>query len=249
VSEGSGEVDLPGDDGENGGGEGSPGKPKPSDIASNPKPRPWWKIKFPTIPWFKRKPKGDIAKGDEDDGDEDSRRRDKEKKRADKDREKAEKRGDKERSKASAERWNEAWRGLTRSERKIFVALTVDDPNVGKIAAEAIKRGEYDETRFDEVLDTMYPTTFMPAGEGVLPDGNDVRRFQGYVNFREHSRSIYMMVDQARASGTDFGDIVQRYPRLIRAMVFGGAGSLPEEGGKIVNPTEGPFKDLFDALK
>jgi len=248
ATEGGGEVDTDIDDDGEGKPDGTPGA-SPSTILVNSKPRPWWKIKFPRIPWFKRKPKGDIAKGDEDDGDEDSRRRDREKKRADKDREKAEKRGDKERSKASAERWNEAWRGLTRSERKIFVALTMDDPNVGKIAAEAIKRGEYDEIRFNGVLDTPYPTTFMPAGEGVLPDGNDVRRFQGYVNFREHSSSIYRMIDQARASDTEFGDIVQKYPRLIRAMVFGGARSLPEEGGKIVNPTEGPFKDLFDALK
>ena len=246
--DGAGEADLPGgDDGGDGSGD-EPSGTSPSPILVNPKPKSWWKIKFPRIPWFKRKPKGDPSRGD-DGGDEDSRRRDKEKKKADRDRERSEKRGDKERSKASAERWNEAWRGLTRSERKLFVALTMDDPNVGKIAAEAIKRGEYDEIRFDEVLDTMYPTTFMPAGEGVLPDGNQVRTFQGYVNFRDHSSSIYRMKDMAMMSGTDFARIVQKYPRLIRAMEFGGAGTVPQEGGKVVNPTSGPFKDLFDALK
>lgn len=248
TGETAGEVDVDVDDDGDGKPDGTPGS-GPSPILVNPKPRPWWKLKFPRIPWFKRKPKGDPSRGDDDDGDEDGRREERERRRARKEREKAEKRGDKERSKASAERWNEAWRGLTKSERKLFVALTMDDPNIGKIAAEAIKRGEYDEIRFNQVLDTQYPTTFMPAGEGVLPDGNEVRTFQGYVNFRDNTYSIYRMQDMAMMSGTDFARIVSKYPRLIRAMEFGGARSVPEEGGKIVNPTSGPFKDLFDALK
>jgi len=234
------EADVDVDDDGDGKPDGTPGT-GPSPILVNPKPRPWWKFKFPRIPWFKRKPKGERPRDDDDDGD--SRRRDRERKRA-------EKRSDKERSAAAESRWNEAWKDLTRSEKKLFVALVNDDPNIGKIAADAIKRGEYDEIRFDEVLDVPYPTTFMPAGSLTLPAGGEkVRRFQGYTNFSEHSSSIYRMKDKGLYSDTEFGDIVNKYPRLIRAMIYGGAGSLPEEGGKIVNPTEGPFKDLMDGLK
>lgn len=247
--DGGGEADLPGgDDGGGGSGDEPPGT-SPSTILVNPKTKSWWKIKFPRIPWFKRKPKGDVPREDDDDGDEDDRRRDREKKRADRDSARAERRGDRERSKESAERWNKAWRGLTRSERKIFVALTMDDPNVGKIAAEAINSGEYDESRFDEVLDTMYPTTLMPAGEGVLPDGNQVRTYQGYVNFGSNYSAIVRMTNMAMFSDTEFGDIVRKYPRLIRAMEFGGARPISQDDGRIVNPTTGPFKDLFDGLK
>jgi hypothetical protein len=156
VSEGSGEADLPGDDGPTGDGDGSPGKPKPTDIVNKPKPRPWWKIKFPDIPWFRRgKGKG----GDDDGGGSDrgaDRQRDKDRRRADKERRKQDRIDSKESDKRSAEAWKRIWEDLTRDEKKIFAAAVKKDPNVSKMIADAVKRGAYRDFEMRQALTGAY---------------------------------------------------------------------------------------------
>jgi hypothetical protein len=80
--------------------------------------------------------------------------------------------------------WNDEWSELSQGEKDVYVAGVKRDPNLPKIAGDAVKNKAFDMSKFRNFLETPYPggskeletavggrPSRTDSGDWVLPDG------------------------------------------------------------------------------